>query len=402
MAYGNDLSRFLLLPELKLLKTSYHKRSIVFEVEKARKAFEICGRCASQSRISYGRRLVRVKDEPIRGRQIILVIKKRRYFCKPCKKPFVETIPGVWPKRRTTQRYRAALLYACQHFSNLSQVGRDFKCSPSLVYKVFYEQLELKLRMYQPPWPQAVGIDEHFFSRKSGFTEFTTVFADLRKSRLREAVHGKAKKSVLEQVSHIDGRSDVKWAVIDMSDTYRSLVRELFPNANIVADKFHVLRLLNGALIKERKNIAGFKQDLKTRRLLLTNRSKLDYFKRSDIDVYLRNKPLLKELYEFKERLHTLYRTKGTDRARRALDDLILIAKMSFSGEVQKLGRTLKNWRNEILNHFECGLTNARTEAFNNTGKLVQKRAYGYRSHKNYRLRLLSACLGSRKRNYQH
>lgn len=391
MAYGIDLSRFLLLPELKLLKTHSKGKTLFLFVEKTRQ-IEVCGRCATPSRISYGRRVVRVKDEPVRGRQIILNIRKRRYFCKPCKRPFSETVPGIWPKRRTTQRYRASLLYACQRFSNLSQVGRDFRCSPSLVYKVFYEQLELKLRMYQPPWPKAVGIDEHFFSRKSGYTEFTTVFADLTKSRLREAVHGKDKKTVLSQVNHIDGRNEVKWACIDMSDTYRSLVRELFPNAHIVADKFHVLRLLNNALIRERKNIAGFKQDLKTRKLLLTNRSRLDYFKRSDIDFYLRDKPNLRELYEFKERLYTLYRTKGTDRARKALDDLITLAKASFCAEVQRLGRTLKNWRNEILNYFESGLTNARTEAFNNSGKLVMKRAYGYRSHKNYRLRLLSAC----------
>jgi Transposase len=42
--------------------------------------------------------------------------------------------------------------------------------------------------------------------------------------------------------------------------------------------------------------------------------------------------------------------------------------------------------------HFGTGLTNARTEGFNNKAKLVKKRAYGYRSFRNYRLRLLNAC----------
>jgi len=42
--------------------------------------------------------------------------------------------------------------------------------------------------------------------------------------------------------------------------------------------------------------------------------------------------------------------------------------------------RTLMRWRNEILNHFGTGLTNGRTEGFNNVAKLVKKRAYGYRS----------------------
>ncbi|MBK7842205.1 MAG: transposase [Bdellovibrionales bacterium] len=49
-------------------------------------------------------------------------------------------------------------------------------------------------------------------------------------------------------------------------------------------------------------------------------------------------------------------------------------------------------WRNEILNYFVNRITNARTEGFNNVAKLIQKRAYGVKSFKLYRLRYLSAC----------
>ena len=54
-------------------------------------------------------------------------------------------------------------------------------------------------------------------------------------------------------------------------------------------------------------------------------------------------------------------------------------ARFTSSIEIYLLGKT--------------GLTNAFTEQTNNRGKLVQKRAYGYKSFRNYRLRLLSACL---------
>ena len=60
--------------------------------------------------------------------------------------------------------------------------------------------------------------------------------------------------------------------------------------------------------------------------------------------------------------------------------------------EPQTFRRTLLRWRREILTYFATGLTNARTEGFNNKAKLVKKRAYGYRSFRNYRLRLLNAC----------
>lgn len=60
--------------------------------------------------------------------------------------------------------------------------------------------------------------------------------------------------------------------------------------------------------------------------------------------------------------------------------------------EIQTLRRTLLRWRREVLAYFFARITNGRTEGFNNKAKLVKRRAYGYRSFTNYRLRLLNAC----------
>jgi transposase len=65
---------------------------------------------------------------------------------------------------------------------------------------------------------------------------------------------------------------------------------------------------------------------------------------------------------------------------------------LSALPEIQTLRRTLMRWRNEILAYFPSRLTNGRTEGFNNKAKVVKRRAYGYKSFRNYRLRLLSAC----------
>lgn len=60
--------------------------------------------------------------------------------------------------------------------------------------------------------------------------------------------------------------------------------------------------------------------------------------------------------------------------------------------EVLTLRTTLYRWRHEVLAYFVCRLTNARTEGFNGKAKLVIRRVYGYKSFRNYRLRLLNAC----------
>jgi len=204
---------------------------------------------------------------------------------------------------------------------------------------------------------------------------------------------GKVKGELIAQIENIGGRDGVKNAIIDMSDGYRSLIKEHFPNATIIADKFHVLRLLTPAINKHRVALSGDQRRNPVRRLLLRNRCKLLYYERDALDRWLRDKPDLKEIYYAKEALHSFYRTKGVERAARALTRLTDLLAKSTLPEIKRFRRTLVSWRKEILAYFEKRLTNARTEGFNNVAKLVQKRAYGYRSFENYRLRLLNACL---------
>jgi transposase len=267
------------------------------------------------------------------------------------------------------------------------------KCSSGLLYQVFYEQAEIKLRERKGAhWPTRIGIDEHFFTRRNGYSEFATVFTNLSKGRLFEVAHGRSKKDLLQQVKDIPGRENVRLVAIDLSRGYRSLIKELFPNAQIVADKFHVLRLPSHYIIKEKTKIHGHRQELRLRRLLLKNRSSLEYDVRCELDSYLTNHGKLNELYRAKEKLHQLYRIKGLKRAERAMDKLIASLKESSLEELNRLSRTIRTWKNEILFYFEQRVTNALSEAINSSAKTLQKRACGYKSFKNYRLSLLSAC----------
>jgi transposase len=93
-----------------------------------------------------------------------------------------------------------------------------------------------------------------------------------------------------------------------------------------------------------------------------------------------------------KEALHGLYRIKGNRTAARILIRMTDQMALSQIPEIKTLRRTLMKWRNEILNYFVNRITNARTEGFNNVAKLIQKRAYGVKSFKLYRLRYLNAC----------
>src|SRR6476620_9973782 len=114
------IAQALLLPELKLLAVKYSTLAATTELLAEKKSeAEVCPRCATLSRVVYDRRYVRVKDEPLRNKHVVLRVRKRRFLCKPCKKPFTEPVGGIRKGRRTTERYRKALLRACERFVDL-------------------------------------------------------------------------------------------------------------------------------------------------------------------------------------------------------------------------------------------------------------------------------------------
>lgn len=383
--------KFILLPELNLL-THYQSDKFRTHYKCAKESeFEVCPRCAVKSYSVHDRRWVNVQDQPIRGSGVYLRILKRRFRCPSCKKVFTEPIPGVRKGFKTTERYRRGIKWACENFKDLKSVQRAFGCSAGLVYKTFYEQLALKLReRNNNPWPTRIGIDEHSWLRGRTGRSFVSLVVDYDNKKIFEAIEGKTALGLTENLSHIPGRERVKEVALDLCDPFKKFAREMFPNAKIVADHFHVVRLLNPALNKARTELTGDKRSHPGRKLLLMNGSRLEYFERRALHQWLDHHPKLKEIYFFKEAIHRLYRIRGFNKAARALIRLTDQMALSNLDEIKTLRRTLMSWRNEILNYFINKTTNARTEGYNNLAKLLQKRAFGFRSFFNYRLRLLS------------
>jgi len=383
--------KFILLPELKIIA---HWQADKFRTRyKCAKEseFEVCPRCATPSYSVHDRRWVVIDDQPIRGSGVKLEILKRRFRCPGCKKVFTEPIAGIRKGFKTTQRFRKGLEWACENFADLKSVQRAYNCSAGLVYKVFYEQLELRLRERKNnPWPKTIGIDEHSFRRGFRNREFATIFVDYPNKKVFEVGLGKTATGLAVDFAHVPGREFVRNVVLDMSDPFKKFAKEFFPQARLIADHFHVVRLLNPVINKVRTEITGDHRSNPVRKLLLMNGRRLEYFERRALYEWLHHHPKLREIYHFKEALHGLYRCRGINRARRALIGLLDRMAQSTLPEIKKLRRTLMKWKNEILNYFENRITNGRTEGFNNLAKLLQKRAFGFRSFANYRLRLLS------------
>lgn len=90
---------------------------------------------------------------------------------------------------------------------------RAYACSAGLVYKIFYEQLEIKHReKMNDPWGTTLGIDEHTWKKRRGKkrqTEFASLIVDYDRKRIAEVVNGKTVDNLKTQLDHVPGRERV-------------------------------------------------------------------------------------------------------------------------------------------------------------------------------------------------
>ena len=87
-----------------------------------------------------------------------------------------------------------------------------------------------------------MGIDEHTIHK--GY-KFATTIADLSHHRICDVIKGKRHCDIESALISYKGREEkAKVVCMDLSSGYRSIARRCFPNAKIVADRFHVIRLV--------------------------------------------------------------------------------------------------------------------------------------------------------------
>ena len=163
--------------------------------------------------------------------------------------------------------------------------------------------------------PQILGIDEHTIHK--GY-KFATTICDLKHHRIYDIVEGKSSSMIESYLMQLKGREKVKVVCMDLSSTYRSIVRRVFPNAKIVADRFHVIRLVISHFMTFCKEVEsdevrwqrGITNLLRTHRKNIKKRRKA---RLEQLDKFLEKYPAIKHAYEFKEKLCEILNRKHQD-----------------------------------------------------------------------------------------
>jgi transposase len=145
-------------------------------------------------------------------------------------------------------------------------------------------------------------------------------------------------------------------------------------------------------MLSNRIEITGDQRTNPVRLLMNRKRKNLEPWERTKLDLWLKVNPKMQELYLIKEQIGRFYEIRGLHRAEKAFNKILVRLSHFTERPLKTFCRTLTRWKTEILNYFKYRITNARVEGFNNTAKVIKRMAYGFRSFKNYRLRILTSC----------
>lgn len=337
-----------------------------------------------------------VKHESFGHRRTVLRFKAHKFRCYGCGRYFNQRFPGIGKYQRASESLHRQIFY--QHTEGISQqsLARNFKLGKSTVERWYHQSYLLESKeTLNNPCPQVLGIDEHSFSKKQGYA---TTFCNLRKHKIFDVVKGRSASDLREYLEQLPGKERVKVVCMDLSTSYRQLVRQHFPQAKIVADRFHVIRLMLHHCMQTYQEIdPSIKHQRGLLAALRTNPDNLTAKRLHKRDTYLKEQPAIDVIYQFKRQLHQLLMKKTVPKRRcRRLIPLFLkmVSALRESGfkRLVTLGETLYEWREEVVRMWRFTKNNGITEGFHRKMKLIQRRAYGFRNFENYRLRVKVLC----------
>ncbi len=173
---------------------------------------------------------------------------------------------------------------------------------------------------------------------------------------------------------------------MDMWKPYRRAVQAVLPQARIVVDKFHVVRMANEALEKIRKDLrkeltAGQRRTLKgDRKILLKRAHDISDRERLIMETWTGAFPQLRAAYEHKERSYHIWGCTNRSDAEKALTAWIDDIPQGQQAVWKDLVSAVSGWREEMLAYFETDIpiTNAFTESINRLAKDKNRDGRGY------------------------
>lgn len=178
----------------------------------------------------------------------------------------------------------------------------------------------------------------------------------------------------------------IKAVSMDMGQAYQNSVHRYCPNAALIFDPFHIMKMLNGAVneVRQREAVMGTGAERtalkRTRQMWLWGEENLPE-RHAERFEDLKNSTLkTARAWRLKELWRTFKQCIDVEDARAFFKKWHALAMKSALEPIKKVARTLKNHLAGIVSIFTHGFCNALAEGVNSRIPLLIQRSCGYRN----------------------
>ena len=370
----------------------FEEGKVIFRIAKDQASLR-CPCCSSRLVSKRGGVLRWFQALPIGKKQIYIALHVPRVECHHCGIVRQIEIGFADPRRTYTKSFERYALELVRHMT-IKDVARHLGVSWDVVKDI---QKRYLTKQYSHPRLKdlkLIAIDEICIGRGH---RYLTVVLDLDSGAVVFVGDGKGADALLPFWKKLkSSTAKIAAVAMDMSPSYISAVSTHLPDATIVFDHFHIVKMFNDKLSElrrdlQREALEADRDILKgTRWLLLKNPENLKEEKdeRQRLDEALQiNKPLATAYY-LKEDLRQLWQQMNKSTAAVFMDDWIARARSSGIKMLDHFADTLDNHREGILAYYDFPISTGPLEGTNNKIKTLQKQAYGFRDTNFFKLKI--------------
>lgn len=333
---------------------------------------------------------------PIGAKPVWIEMDVPRVECQSCHLRRRIEVTFAEPMRRHTRNFERYVIELLQ-FMTPQDVSLHLGISWDLANDIQKRRLGRRFARPKLKGLSRIAIDEIHLGKRH---RFITLVLDLDSGAVVFVGQGKGADALKPFWKRLkSAHAKIRAVATDMSPAYISAVRENLPKAQLVFDRFHVVKLLNEKLTELRRELFREaegplgKSVLKgIRWLLLKNPENLEDAKdeRARLEEALAlNKPLATAYY-LKEDLRQFWEQPDSATASWFLTSWCRRAEASGIPLLRKFAHTLLGHRSGLFAWYAHPISTGPLEGVNNKIKLLQRRAYGYRNLELFKLRILS------------
>lgn len=387
-----QIEQLLNLSRIRVLDFEMNEREIRCDIESTQ-GYSICHKCRQKATEFYEHgETVELRHLPICERQVHLFLRTKRYRCLHCDGDVTTTEHGDWydAKSHCTKVFADFMLIELIN-STLSDVARKHCVSYDFIRGLLNRYVNGEVDWKKIKRLRVLGLDE--ISLLKGHRNFVTIVStqdEQGRACVLAVLKGREKQTVVAFLKSIPKRlrKQVEQVCTDLYEGFVNAVKEVLPQAKVVADRFHVAKLYRAAVDDLRKSeMREIKHLLKPEEyaglkgvmwLLRHNSDDLTSEELELLELLFECSPLLRKAHALREKLTKIFDAEHTkESAGRAIRAWIGEVKRSSLSCFDKFLGTIENYMDEITNYFISRLSSGWIEGFNNKIKVLKRRCYG-------------------------